>query len=143
MKRKRDLVIFMYIKLIGNKFKRIIFFKSGFTLTEIVLSTLFLAILAAGMLGTFVGAERFIILTKHRMEALNFVRKAMETLKGRYSYTDPVLEEQSETELSGILAGDLANIGRLTYSVSETPPDGQPDGYKKITVKVSWNEPRL
>lgn len=144
MRRRRAFAIFMYIKLIGSRLKpALIMKKSGFTLIEIVASTLILAIVAAGTFGAFVGAEKFVILTKHRMEALNFARKAMETLRGGYSYTDPILDEQSETELSGILEGDLANIGRLTYSVSETPPDGQPDGYKKITVKVSWNEPRL
>ena len=113
--------------------------KKGFTLLEVVVSTLVITILAAGMLGAFVGSKIFFNRTRHRIQAYNFAREALERLRANYAYTDSQMSNgaaHAEAEIGGVIKGELASLeAALTYDVAE-----QPNGYKEVTSRVSWTE---
>ena len=118
--------------------------KKGFTITEVIVSALIIAVLSAGLFGAFSGAQRLLNLARHRMQAYNFSAEALDRLKSNYQYSsNPSMNisdnhDQSEIEASGILKGDIANLGgTLKYDVTEP----QVNGYKQVTIKVHWDEP--
>lgn len=112
----------------------------GFTLIEVVTSTLIIAAMAAGMFGAFVGARYIFRYSTHKMEAINFAREAQDKLRLHYAYDDPEMSLGShlEAEIGTIIKGEVAGLPnvQLTYDVSLP----EPDGYKKVTVRISWDE---
>jgi prepilin-type N-terminal cleavage/methylation domain-containing protein len=128
-------------KILPNAVKA--FNKKGFTLIEVVVATLILGVLAAGVAGAFWNAQRLLNLARHRMQAYNFSAEALDRLKSNYQYySNPSMNigndhDQSEIEASGILKGEITNLGgTLKYDVTEP----QVNGYKQVTIKVHWDE---
>jgi prepilin-type N-terminal cleavage/methylation domain-containing protein len=127
--------------------------KRGFTLAEVVVATLILAVLAAGVAGAFWSAQHFLSRARHRVQAFNFAMEALDRLRGNYKYTDPQMiltttvsdaDDHLESEIGTILRGDefLSLINHtLKYDVIDT--GAATDGYKQVTIKVNWNEPSL
>jgi len=118
--------------------------KKGFTITEVIVSALIIAILSAGLFGAFFGTQHFLNRARHRMQAYNFSAEALDMFKSNYQYSsNPSMNigdnhDQSEIEASGILKGDIVNLGgTLKYDVTEP----QVNGYKQVTIKVHWDEP--
>lgn len=115
--------------------------RKGFTLIEVVTATLVIAAMAGCMFGAFVGARYIFRYSRHKMQAFNFAVEAQDKLRADYAYRDTEMSVGShlESELGSIIKGGemtgLSNI-QLTYDVSEP----EPDGYKKVTVRVSWDE---
>ncbi|MDP2920864.1 MAG: type II secretion system protein [Candidatus Omnitrophota bacterium] len=128
--------------------------KKGLTLTEVIVSALIIAVLAAGLFGSFAGAQRFINRAKHRAQAYNFAMEAMDRLRSVYEYNDDPqmnitnINDDSDDHLesdiwTAIIQGDMdsENIGgTLKYDVTD-PGGVSDDGYKTVTVKVRWDEP--
>ena len=114
--------------------------RRGFTLIEVVTSTLIIAAMAAGMFGAFVGARYIFRHSTHKMQAINFAREAQDKLRVHYAYDDPELSvgSHTEAEIGAIIKGEMADLPnvQLTYDVSLP----EPDGYKKVTVRISWDE---
>lgn len=112
----------------------------AFTFVELIISTLIISILAAGMFGAFVGAQYFFNQTRHRMQAFNFAREAMDRLRSNYEYGDDQMREGAghlENEIGSIIKGEMTNLNsELTYDVTEP----EADGYRAVTVRVSWDE---
>ena len=122
------------------------FNKKGFTLIEVVVATLLLAILAAGVASAFWSAQHFLSRARHRVQAFNFAIGALDRLRSNYKYLDGEMSVGSGYLASGIgcsIAGEMAAMAPLptdfTYNVTEP----QVNGYKQVTVKVDWNEPSL
>lgn len=119
----------------------------AFTLLEVVVSTVIITVLAAGMFGAFVGAQYIFNRARHRMQAFNFAREAQDKMRSNYGYTDSQLETKkkkekshTESEIGTIIRGEMANLNTvLTYAVSEP----ETDGYKAVTVTVTWDETTL
>lgn len=114
--------------------------KRGFTLLEVIASTLVIAILSAGLFSTFVGAQYIFNRTRHRLQAFNFAREAQDALRANYIYTDSQMSVGAghlEAEIGTIVRGEMANSNTvLTYDVAEP----QPEGYKTVAVRITWNE---
>jgi type II secretory pathway pseudopilin PulG len=121
--------------------------KRAFTFIEIIASTLIIAALAAGMFSAFVGAQYIFNRSMHRMQAFNFAREAQDKMRSNYTYTDSEMSEGSghtESELGTIIGGEMSNLNAvLTYDVSYDVVAANPDGYKKISVHVTWDEASL
>ncbi|MBU1061968.1 MAG: type II secretion system GspH family protein [Candidatus Omnitrophica bacterium] len=120
--------------------------KKGLTLVEIIVSVLIITLLCAGLLGAFVGGHHFMNRSRHRMQALNFAREALDKLRSNYQYASSEMAAGShdESEIGGnIVRGEMANFppiapdDPLTYSVSAEPASGS---YKEVTVSVKWEE---
>jgi len=125
--------------------------KKGFTITEVIVSALIIAILSAGLFGAFFGAQRLLNRGRHRMQAYNFAVEALDRLRSNYKYTDSQMtltttasdaDDHLEPEIGTILRGDefLRLINRsLKYDVIDT--GFAADGYKQVIIKVHWDEP--
>ena len=118
--------------------------KKGFTLIEIIVATLIIAVLAGGLFGAFWGAQYLLNRARHRIQAYNFAVEALDKLRSNYAYSSipsmSIGSNHSETEIEagGIMRGEVLNLGgALTYDITEP----QVNGYKEVTVKVHWDEP--
>ncbi|MFC1667269.1 prepilin-type N-terminal cleavage/methylation domain-containing protein [Candidatus Omnitrophota bacterium] len=115
----------------------------AFTLTEILVSVLIIAILAAGMLGSFVGAQYFFNRSRHRLQALHFIREAHGRLRSNYTYTDSQMNAGSHTEaeIAGIVKGELTSLNhQLTYDINSGSMIPPMEGYKEIALSITWDE---
>ena len=110
----------------------------AFSFPEIIVATVIMAILAAGMLGAFVGAQYFLNRTRHRMQAFEFAREVCDKLRSNYGYNDTglVIGDHEASEIGVSIIGDLQPLWTdFTYSISE-----ESDAYKEVTVVVKWDE---
>jgi len=95
----------------------------GIALTEIMISVLILGIAISAMLGSFVIGRFSTSKAKHRIQALNHVRAAMEQyLNNASTYTLP--------------DGDIKTLNGTCSVVSAY----HSPGLRKVTVTISWNE---
>jgi prepilin-type N-terminal cleavage/methylation domain-containing protein len=120
--------------------------KKGFTIIEVIVSTLIIALLAGSVFSAFLGAYCFLSRARHRVQAFNFATEALDRLRSNYNYLDEEMSAGNGYSASGIgcsIAGEMAALAPLqtdfTYDVTEP----QVNGYKQVTVKVDWNEPSL
>ena len=115
--------------------------RKGLTLTEVIVSALIITILAAGLFGAFSGTQHFLNRARHKAQAYSFAIEAMDKLRSNYQYSDSAMAVASghlEAEIGSILRGELSGLSpALTYNVTEPAANG----YKEVTVSVSWNEP--
>ncbi len=128
-------------KILPNAVKT--FNKKGFTLIEVVVATLILAVLAAGVAGAFWSGQHFLSRARHRVQAFNFAMEALDRLRSNYQYLDEEMSVGSGYLASGIgcsIAGEMAAMAPdFTYDVTEP----QVNGYKQVRIRVHWNEPSL
>lgn len=115
--------------------------RRGFTITEVIVAALLIAILAAGLFGAFLGASRILNLARHKIQAYNFAVDTLDRLRGNYQYGDSAMNVASHTygDVGGFIQGEMAASGfssALTYDVTEP----QIDGYKEVAVHVNWTE---
>jgi len=111
------------------------------TLVEVIISTLLVAILAAGMFSAFIGANYIFNRHRHRIQAFNFAREAMDRLRSEYTYSsNPQMNvgtDKPESDIGTILKGELTDLNAVfEYDVSEP----EVNGYKKVEVEIVWEE---
>jgi len=117
--------------------------KSGFTITEVIVAALLIAILAAGLFGAFLGANRILNLARHKVQAYNFAVDTLDRLRSNYKYEDSAMNVASHAyaDVGGSILGEMATMASLgtvlTYDVAAEP---QPNSYKEVTVHVNWTE---
>ncbi len=119
--------------------------RKGLTFVEIIVSTLLIAIIAAGSFSAFVGTQQLFNYTRHRLQAFNFTKEAYDRLRSNYAYTDSAMSDtgggpsHTEAEIGTIIKGEMLNLtSELTYDVDEIS-----DAYKEVTVTVTWTETTL
>ncbi len=115
--------------------------KKGLTLVEILVSVLIIAIISAGVFSAFVGAQYIFNRTRHRAQAFNFAREALDRLRSStdYQYNSLNMQEGTydETAIITDKETDMANLNpSLAYEVSGLDSDP----YKTVTVTVTWEE---
>ena len=116
--------------------------KRGFTITEVIVAALLIAILAAGIFGAFLGANRILNLARHKIQAYNFAVEALDRLRCNYKYGDSAMIPGSYAcaDIGGSIPGEMAGlISAFTYTVKPEPPL-QPNSYREVTVDVQWTE---
>lgn len=67
---------------------------TGFTLVEVIVSLLILAIAVTGLFASFVAAQRYVSRSRHRLVAANAARMAIESLKSsvdQRTWDDPAV----------------------------------------------------
>ncbi|MCL5774573.1 MAG: prepilin-type N-terminal cleavage/methylation domain-containing protein [Firmicutes bacterium] len=107
----------------------------GLTLIEVLVAFVVLGITATLFYQAFASAAWSGAGSKWREEALNQARKQVEYLMSKDFYA-PELANGSIT--IPVTTGDLAAMnGKIIYTI-QTAPNTQD---KKITVKVTWDEP--
>jgi prepilin-type N-terminal cleavage/methylation domain len=127
--------------------------KKGFTMIEVIVSSMIIALLAAGVFGAFLGAKSFLNHARYRVQAFNFAMEALDRLRSNYSYKsspqldiDPADTWKSESNglkdmdmLNATLTADMGVNTTLTYRVDDAA-GAAADGYKDVTIKVIWDE---
>ena len=124
--------------------------KKGFTITEVIVSALIIAVLAAGVFSALAGAQRFLIKARYKMQAYNFEKEALNKLRSdsQCQWADDNMREGLSHKASDIgvnVSGELSRVLSnsnpdldFTYNVqgSETAP------YKTVTVtlKLDWSK---
>lgn len=112
--------------------------KKGFSLVELIVSTLIISILAAGVFGAFIGAKYVLNRARHRIQAFNFAKEVQDKLRSNYKYEDTAmdLETHQALDIGVATPGEMDPlVTSFTYDVSETP-----SAYKQVTVTFTWDE---
>ena len=116
--------------------------KAGFSLIEVVITTLLIAIAAVTALSFIVYCDRLTLQADARVTAANFAREKMEDLYKK-DYRDASLNETGGTSyplpVSPAFGGgfhDRYPTAAREYTVNENTGYG----YKLITVKTKWDQ---
>jgi Tfp pilus assembly protein PilV len=123
---------------ISKKLKRKAKFLVGFSLLEILVSLLILAVVITGIMSVFISSQRYIIRSRHRLQAANIARQILEDL---------YREVRQDTWDTGELRGNYSKSGSITlpgepitYNWNFTVSNVTGYSYRRVTVNVSWNE---
>ncbi len=108
-------------------------FRKGFTLIEVMLSILILAIVMIGGAAFFTYGSSQLRMSKHSRLALELAGEKIEKLRA-VGFSGLA----NETE-NGLPLGDFSATRRTTVLGIDEDGDSI-DDYKKVTVTVSWNE---
>ncbi|MFH1853990.1 MAG: type II secretion system protein [Candidatus Omnitrophota bacterium] len=116
--------------------------KRAFTLIEIVISTLIVAILAAGMFSAFVATQYIFNRERHRLQAFNFAREVLDKLRSNtnYQYASLNMQEGTVYDETGIITSKAVDMANLTPSLTYEISGLDTDPYKTVTVTVTWQE---
>ena len=118
--------------------------QGGFTLVEVIVSLLILLTTAAGIFAGFVAAQNYVLRSKRRIAAVNFVRQKFEELR-------PYVRQDTWTNSTNLLwANEGAtktyppeNIfldtwpGQRNYTVTNTDNKA----LRSVSVTANWTEP--
>ncbi len=123
--------------------------RNGFTLVEVIISALILALTAGGVLYIFSMEKGTVSETGHRVEAMEFARQSLEDLNkeiGADTWPGGALTAEVDVDTSASLPeGDFKDKFGATrkHRITDMDPDhsGDPD-YKSVTVTVNWTEPQ-
>jgi len=112
---------------------------TGFTLLEILVSLLILSIVITGIMSVFIASRRYIVRSRHRLQAANLARQVLEGL-----YKDV---RQDTWDTGGLSVGSSKNCGiscsldniscTCRYSVNNVSGYD----YRKVDVTINWTEP--
>ncbi|NQT75638.1 MAG: type II secretion system protein [Candidatus Omnitrophica bacterium] len=124
--------------------------RKGLSLTEIIVSVLIITIMAAGVFGAFVGTEYIFNRARHRLQAFNFAREVQDKLRSNCGYNETDYPDMDfgthpASNIGVSILGDmipLVDPEKFTYKVFTYDEDegSKVDGYKKVEVKVIWEE---
>jgi len=119
--------------------------RKSFTLLEVLVSAMIVAIVFAGIVGTIVAARRYILHATHRLTAVNLGRRTLENL------TNAV---RQDTWNSGLLAlgahNDIFGAGGVfidrdsygaSYTVNEVDTDGDAvtdSQFRQVTINLTY-----
>ena len=124
-------------------------FVTGFTLVEIMVSVVIIVIIAGGLFGAFVGAQRFLIKARYRLQAYISEKEVLDKLRSDSQWADNNMSEGLSphkasdigVNVSGELSRLLLNVNPdtdFTYNVQ----GNETDPYKTVTVtlKLDWSK---
>ena len=113
--------------------------KNGFTLVEIMVSTVILALLAAGMFSVLVSSRYLVARSKTRVTAVEIARAEIERMRSLVDaatfYAPPGLFDGTGTWRA------WNTTAYPPYSVRYRVDNGTGTAtYRKVTVQVAWND---
>ena len=112
--------------------------KKGFTLVEIMVAVILLALLATGLFSTMVSARYLVARSRARVMAVEIARGEIEKKRG---LIDVVSWGQPEFNPNGVWRSwDTTSHPpyRVRYRVDPSSGD-----YKKVTFQVAWDEAHM
>ncbi len=116
----------------------------GFTLVEVMVSVVILALLASGLFSVFVSTRHLVARSKRRLVAMEIARQEIE-LNKRHIRADRW--DNSSFPLFPANGGwrpcASASYADYTIACRVDPPDDPNATYRKVTVRVSWDEPAI
>ena len=120
--------------------------RHGFTLVEVIVSAVILAVAVGLLLQVFSTESGVLDRTGRRMQAMDFARQKLEELKN-------AVDAQTWPNTGDLAAGvgiaatlpdsELKDkfSGTRTYTVTNMDIDGGGLDYKRVSVTVDWSEP--
>lgn len=124
----------------------------GFTLVEVIIAMVILSMTVAGLLSVFLSAHRFVGRAKRRLFAVNYARSLAESLRNevRQDKWDCNIDDAGcgGLGLTTNLLGDWTtpinfNEGGITYSRRYKVESVGTSDYRKVSIKVTWQEPQI
>lgn len=115
--------------------------KQGFTLIEIIVSMIILALLASGFFSIMVSSRYLVMRSRMRLLATELASQQIERLK-QYVRDDTWAVAGNPLDPTGIWNAIAGMPAPYTgdYKVESGPPNTD---YRKVTVRVRWNEPQI
>lgn len=128
----------------------------GFTLVEVIVSAVIVALTAAGILSSFIAAQNYVSRSRGRTGTSNSVRQQIETLKvevnqtawGNLATCDPATNGLA---LTAACSGGWTNWGNVTGTFGQAPYFGKrryrvtelgaSGGARRTEVQINWTEP--
>lgn len=119
--------------------------QKGFTLVEVMVSLLILLMTATGIFASFIASQNYVMRSKRRIAAVNFVRQKFEELK-------PYVRQDTWAAGTNLLYAPATSIpqlypgtfsfsaawpGNLNYTVTNTDDTV----YRAVNLTASWLEP--
>jgi len=120
----------------------------GFTLVEVMVAAIILALLAAGLFSVFASARNLVSRSKRRLVATEIAKAEIEKNKQhiRADRWDNV-SYPAVYPANGVwrsCASAAYTYQGITYNVDcRVDPGPTADSYRKVTVRVRWNEPTI
>lgn len=115
----------------------------GFSLIEVLVPILIVAIAAIGLLTSFVMGRVHTSLSRHRAQAVNLLRERLEELKSRgYDYLNSFDPNPSVEKYAVLDAGrdEQSPADDLTCTRTTLISDDDGDGTLEIAVTLTWQE---
>jgi prepilin-type N-terminal cleavage/methylation domain-containing protein len=116
--------------------------KKGFTLVEIMVSMIILALLAAGVFSVVISGRYLVSRSERRVVAIEIARSEMEHLR-------PFVRADTWNNMTNPLFATNdwgAGWDTLTYApyqVRRRVDTVAGATYRRVTIQVAWNEPRM
>ena len=112
----------------------------GFTLVEVIISTVIIGILATGIFAMVSYSKRMSIRTQQKAAAVSIVEKKLNELRsGGVSSLPTVGVHPDPVPVVISTAGASTTTGVLTTTVQDaTPPDPR---MKEVKVELNWGDP--
>lgn len=124
---------------------------AGFTLVEVIVSLVILALAVAGIMASFIASQRFISRSNRRLQAANYARAEFERLNlavDARDWVDPNEVPGDPLDFTvagtprdcGVAMGDFATDfnATCTYEVQTVLNDA-----RRVDLTISWDEPAL
>lgn len=141
--------------------------RRGFTLVEVIVSVVIVALTAAGIFASFIAAQNYVSRSRGRVSTSNSVRQQIETLKVEVNQTSWGNSPNCDPDLNGLALtnstvlplvplncpgsslgwtawgnvtgtfGQAPFFGKRRYRVTELAPGGA----RRTEVQINWTEP--
>ena len=113
-------------------------FLTGLTLIEVLIALVVLTVGVVGLITSFRTSDKYLRSTGNIFSAVRLLQEKIEELKSE-GYADLI----GDTDFCSIQGNNATRtwiIDTVDDLADNTPPDSDPDDYKRITVSISWNE---
>lgn len=133
--------------------------RKGFTLLEVLVAAIILALVMAGMVNVFIVGKRFIVHSRSRMSGGELGKLFLAPLQGdvradtwgvgsnslrlgtRYCDSNPAHAEEQQPDCPTLVARTLDNIVySAEYNITNVTVRTEPDNIRRVVATISWNE---
>ena len=121
------------------------FGQRAFTLVEIVISTVILAIAVLGVMSAFVSGTKLVAASKYRLQAINYAQGILEGLRQEVradTWSIGGLSFGTHYSCPGPGSNPLADFsGNCQYTVKDIDMGSDSNKPKRVDVTVTWTMP--
>lgn len=111
--------------------------KRGFTLLEIIIATMLLALVMSGLMGIFIAGKRHVIHSRERMTGSELEKLFLDPLQMavRQDTWDQAGNELKTPTVT------VQKVNNINYTPQYTVTDVAGTDLRKVKVQVNWTEP--
>lgn len=125
---------------------------TGFTLVEILVALVILALAVGGIMSSFISSQRFISRSQRRLQAANYAREVLEQLRDGVNAQYWASAGNDKLDIKGwtdCIAGpinpplqiNLATLAAFNARCDYMVVSESATGYRAVTVRIEWDEP--